>query len=73
MFFPEGMVTNPAILFAPNVVRIFLSLPTGRLHPFVVIFHEYISFRRLGSIFKKIILKQKKPIDNLLIFSFSLS
>ena len=51
----------------------YLCLQADYIPSFVAIFHEYISFRRLGSIFKKIILKQKKPIDNLLIFSFSLS
>ena len=40
---------------------------------FVAIFHKYISFCKLSCIFKKIILKQIKLINNLLILHFSLS
>ena len=70
-FFFEGTVTNPAIwLVVLSAVRIFLSLPTGTITPWVAqyiptfdaIFHKNISFFWLGSIFK--------PINNLLILSF---
>ena len=61
-FFLEGTVTHPAIWLVLSAVRIFLSLSTGAatlswvaeyIPTFVAIFHKYISFSRLGSIFKK--------------------
>ena len=61
-FFLEGTVTNPAIWLVLYPVSIFLSLPTGQgnvswiaeyIPNFVAIFHKYISFFRLGSIFKQ--------------------
>ena len=82
MSFSEGAVTNPVILLAISAVRIFLSLPTGTVSlaqaphympNFVAIFRKYISFCQLGSIFKQIIWQKIKPINNLLIFNFSLS
>ena len=82
LFFSEGTVTSLAILEVLNAFRIFQSLPsgtatlarvTGYIPSFVAIFHKYISFCQLGSIFKQIILKQIKLINNLLILSFSLS
>ena len=57
-----------------TAVRIFLSLPTGavtlswvaeNIPSFFAIFHVYILFCRLGSIYKQI-----KSINNLLILSF---
>ena len=81
-FFSEGTVTDPGILLVLNAVRVFLSLPTGTVPlertadyicSFVAIFHKFISFCRLDSIFKQIVLEQIKPIDNLFILSFSLS
>ena len=60
-----------------NAVQIFLSLPSvtatlvqvASYNPsFVAIFHKYISFCKLSSIFKKIILKQIKLINNLFTF-----
>ena len=82
LFFSEGMVTNPGILLVLNAVRVFLSLPTGTvsleraadyISCFVAIFYKFVSFCRLDSIFKQIVLEQIKPIDkNLLILSFSL-
>ena len=80
-FFSEGTVTNPGILLVLIAVRVFLSLPTGTvsleraadyISCFVTIFYKFISFYRLHSIFKRIVLEQIKPIDNLLILSFSL-
>ena len=82
LFFSEGTVTDPGILLALNAVRVFLPLPTGTvplertadyISSFVAIFHKFISFCRLDSIFKQIVLEQIKPIDNLFILSFSLS
>ena len=82
LFFSEGTVTSPAILEVLNAFRIFQSLPsgtatlarvTGYIPSFVAIFHKYISFCQLGSIFKQIILKQIKLINISLILSFSLS
>ena len=79
--FSEGTVTNPGILLVLNAVRVFLSLPTGTvsleraadyISCFVTIFYKFIWFCRLHSIFKRIVLEQIKPIDNLLILSFSL-
>lgn len=82
LFFSEGTVTDPGILLVLNAVRVFLSLPTGRvsleraadcISSFIAIFHKCISFCRLDSIFKQIVLEQIKPIGNLFILSFSLS
>ena len=76
MFFSEGMVTNPVILLVINAVPIFPSLPiygADWASRFVANFRKFISFCRLDSIFKQIIWKQIKPINKLLIFSFSLS
>ena len=82
LFFSEGTVTSLAILEVLNAFRIFQSLPsgtatlarvTGYIPSFVAIFHKYISFCQLGSIFKQIILKQIKLINISLILSFSLS
>ena len=79
LFFSEGTVTNPAIFEVLNAFRIFLSLPSGTatlarvagyIPSFVAIFHKYISFYQLGSIFKQIILKQIKQINILLILFF---
>ena len=81
LFPSEDTVTNPAVLLVLNAVRIFLSLPTGTVSlarvadyipNFVAIFYKFISFCRLGSIFKQIIWKQIKTINNLSILSFSL-
>ena len=61
-FLLEGTVTNPAIWLVLYSVSIFLSLPTGhsntfvsrQVHPnFRCHFHKYVSFFRLGSIFKQ--------------------
>ena len=59
-FLKEGTVTNPVIWLVLYPVSIFLSLPTGLgnafvkyIPNFVAIFHKYISFFRLGSIFKQ--------------------
>ena len=80
LFFSVGTVTNPAILLVINAVQIFLSLPTGTISlaraadyipSFFAILHNYISFCRLGNIFRQIILKKIKPINNLLILNFS--
>ena len=55
-------------------MRVFLSLPTGTvsleraadyISSFVAIFHKFISFCRLDSIFKQIVVEQIKPIDNI--------
>ena len=82
LFFSEGTVTDPGVLLVLNAVRVFLSLPTDTVSPeraadfissFVAIFYRFISFCRLDSIFKQIVLEQIKPIDNLFILSFSLS
>ena len=82
LFFSEGMVTNPAILLIIDAVRIFPTLPTstvlleraaGYISSFVANFRKFISFCRLGSIFTQIISKKIKPINKLLILSFSLS
>ena len=82
LFFSEGMVTNPAILLIIDAVRIFPTLPTstvlleraaGNISSFVANFRKFISFCRLGSIFTQIISKKIKPINKLLILSFSLS
>ena len=80
MFFSEGMVTNPAILLIINAVSIFPTLGTvlleraaGYISSFVANFRKFISFCRLGSIFTQIISKKIKPINKLLILSFSLS
>ena len=79
-FLSVGTVTNPAILLVINAVQIFLSLPTGTVSlaraadyipNFVAILHNYISFCRLGNIFRQIISKKIKPINNLLILNFS--
>ena len=81
LFPSEDTVTNPAVLLVLNAVRIFLSLPTGTVSlawvadyipNFFAIFYKYISFCRLGSIFKQIIWKHIKTINNLSILSFSL-
>ena len=48
IFFPEGTVTNPTIWLVFSAVRNFLSLPYFRCY-----FYKYISFFRLGSIFKQ--------------------
>ena len=67
LFFSEGVVTNPEILLIYNADRNFLFLPTGTVSlagvasyipSFVAIFHNYISFCRLSSIFKQIISKR---------------
>ena len=42
--------TNMRYLF---VIIIWVSLPTYRLQNFVAIFHKYVSFFRLSSIFKQ--------------------
>ena len=82
LFFSEGMVTNPAILLIIDAVRIFPTLPTSTvlleraasyISSFVANFRKFISFCRLGSIFTQIISKKIKPINKLLILSFSLS
>ena len=82
LFFSEGTVTSLAILEVLNAFRIFLSLPSGTatlarvagyIPNFVAIFHKYISFCQLGSIFKQIILKQIKLISISLILSLYLS
>ena len=82
MFFSEGMVTNPAILLIIDAVRIFPTLPTSTvlleraasyISSFVANFRKFISFFRLASIFTQIISKKIKPINKLLILSFSLS
>ena len=73
------MVTNPAILLIIDAVRIFPTLPTstvlleraaGNISSFVANFRKFIS---LGSIFTQMISKKIKPINKLLILSFSLS
>ena len=51
----------------------YLCLRADYIPSFVAIFHEYISFCGLSIFLKQIISKQIKRIDNLLIFSFSLS
>ena len=82
MFFSEGMVTNAVILLIIDAVRIFPTLPTSTvlleraasyISSFVANFRKFISFFRLGSIFTQIISKKIKPINKLLILSFSLS
>ena len=51
----------------------YVCLRADYIPSFVAIFHEYISFSGVSIFLKQIISKQIKRIDNLLIFSFSLS
>ena len=53
--------------------RVSLERAADYISSFIAIFHKCISFCRLDSIFKQIVLEQIKPIDNLFILSFSLS
>ena len=78
-FFSEGTVTNPVIWLVLRAVRIFLSLPRGRvtfswvaeyIPTFTNIFHKYISFFRLGNILSKDVGHNLKPINNLSFLSF---
>ena len=78
-FFPESMITNPAIWMVLCAVRIFISLPTGivtllwvtqNIPSFVFILDEYLLFSQLGSIFKQSIFKLVKPINSLFILYF---
>ena len=50
----------------------YLYLRADYIPSFVAIFHEYISLCGVSIFLKQIISKQIKPIDNLLILSFSL-
>ena len=81
-FFSEGTVTNPVIWLVLRAVRIFLSLPRGRvtfswvaeyIPTFTTIFHKYISFFRLGNIFKQRRRSQPQADKQLIISLFSLS
>ena len=49
-----------------------LERAAGYISSFVANFRKFISFCRLGSIFTQIISKKIKPINKLLILSFSL-
>ena len=51
----------------------YVCLRADYIPSFVAIFHEYISFCGVSIFLKQIISEQIKRIDNLLIFSFSLS
>ena len=79
---PWCLVLKKTLLLIIDAVRIFPTLPTstvlleraaGFIFSFVADFRKFISFCRLGSIFTQIIAKKIKPINKLLILSFSLS
>ena len=65
------MVTSTVIFLRSGCS--YLCLRADYIPSFVAIFPEYISFCGLSIFLKQIISKQIKRIDNLLIFSFSLS
>ena len=74
LFFSEGTVTSPGILLVLNAVRVFYLCPRAgyRLsEPPITSLALLPFFINLFS-FKQIVLEQIKPIDNLLILSFSL-
>ena len=79
LFFSEGTVTDPGILLVLNAVRVFLSLPTGRvsleraadyISSFVAIFHKFISFAGWTVFLSKSFLSKS---SRLITYSFSLS
>ena len=78
-FFSEGTVTNPVIWLVLRAVRIFLSLPRGRvtfswvaeyIPTFTTIFHKYISFSGWAIFLSKDVGHNLKPINNLSFLSF---